>query len=108
MTDEMESMALQGRVEPPKANGEVIFDEPWQNRTFGMARSLCEAQYFTWDEFRACLMKQIDLIINPIWFQALWLRYCVMMEIHTASLKKKMVNITLKTTRLLVKQASHI
>ena len=60
MTDEMESMTLEGRVEPPKANGEVIFDEPWQNRTFGMARSLCEAEYFTWDEFRACLIQQIE------------------------------------------------
>ena len=60
MTDELESMLLDGRVEPPKANGEVIFDEPWQNRTFCMARSLCEAGHYTWDEFRACLIQQIE------------------------------------------------
>lgn len=60
MTVEIESMQLDGQIEPPKANGEVIFDEPWQNRTFGMARSLCEAGHYTWDEFRACLIEQIE------------------------------------------------
>ena len=42
------------------ANGEVVFDAPWQSRVFGMARALCEQGLFTWDEFREQLILQIE------------------------------------------------
>ena len=54
-----ESMPLTGAIEPPSANGEVIFDAPWQGRVFGMARALCEQGVFDWDEFRVCLIEEI-------------------------------------------------
>ena len=41
------------------ANGEVIFDEPWQGRMFGMARAMAEAGLFTWDEFRGHLIDAV-------------------------------------------------
>lgn len=53
-------MELEGRVAPPRANGEVIFEAPWQGRVFGMARALCEAGLYDWDEFRACLIASIE------------------------------------------------
>tara|TARA_R110002072_G_scaffold5527_5_gene35369 strand:+ start:8934 stop:9287 length:354 start_codon:yes stop_codon:yes gene_type:complete len=56
----MSDMELTGQVEPPMANGEVIFEAPWQSRIFGMARVLCEAGHYTWDEFRAHLINQIE------------------------------------------------
>jgi nitrile hydratase accessory protein len=52
-------MELQGLIAPPMANGEVVFDAPWQSRVFGMARALCEQGMFTWDEFREQLILQI-------------------------------------------------
>jgi nitrile hydratase accessory protein len=53
-------MVLQGLTAPPMANGEVVFDAPWQSRVFGMARALCEQGLFTWDEFREQLILQIE------------------------------------------------
>ena len=52
-------MPLTGAVSPPMANGEVIFEFPWQSRVFGMARSLCESGCFEWDEFRERLIAEI-------------------------------------------------
>ena len=50
---------LDGTIAPPMANGEVLFDAPWQGRVFGMARALAEAGLYTWDEFRAELIASI-------------------------------------------------
>jgi nitrile hydratase accessory protein len=50
---------LEGIVAPPMANGEVIFEAPWQGRVFGMARALCHAGHYSWDEFRDCLIEAI-------------------------------------------------
>lgn len=51
---------LRGEAAPPTANGELVFEAPWQSRVFGMARALCEHGYFHWDEFRAELIRQIS------------------------------------------------
>ncbi len=56
----MEEMSLEGVVAPPMANGEVVFEAPWQSRVFGLARVLCEAGHYTWDEFRERLIANIS------------------------------------------------
>ena len=56
----MNEMELPGQTSPPMANGEIVFDAPWQSRVFGMARALCEQGLFTWDEFREHLIVQIE------------------------------------------------
>jgi nitrile hydratase accessory protein len=53
-------MELEKELEPPMANGELLFDSPWQSRVFGMARVLSEADYFQWDDFRDALIRQIS------------------------------------------------
>ena len=53
-------MELDGKATPPMANGEIVFEAPWQTRAFGMARALCEEGLFSWDEFRAHLIAQIE------------------------------------------------
>ncbi|MCZ6644006.1 MAG: nitrile hydratase accessory protein [Gammaproteobacteria bacterium] len=50
---------LGGIEQPPMANGELLFEAPWQGRVFGMARALSEAGLYTWDEFREYLIKAI-------------------------------------------------
>ena len=50
---------LLGEAAPPVANGEPVFEAPWQSRVFAMARHLNEAGHFSWDEFRACLIAEI-------------------------------------------------
>lgn len=54
-----EPMPLDGQIAPPMANGEVVFEAPWQSRVFGLARVLCEAGHYTWDEFRERLIANI-------------------------------------------------
>jgi nitrile hydratase accessory protein len=41
------------------ANGEVVFEAPWQGRVFGMARALAEAEVFPWDELRHRLIAEL-------------------------------------------------
>ena len=43
----------------PRLNGELVFDEPWQMRAFGVAAELVEAGSFSWDEFRTELISAI-------------------------------------------------
>ena len=50
---------LTGTLAPPMANGEVLFDAPWQGRVFGMARALADAGLYSWDEFRDALIAAI-------------------------------------------------
>jgi nitrile hydratase accessory protein len=53
------SDALVGDLAPPMANGEVVFDAPWQGRVFGMAHSLASAGVFEWNEFRDRLIVEL-------------------------------------------------
>lgn len=62
-------MELPESIAPPMANGEVVFDAPWQSRVFAMARALCEQGMFTWDEFREQLILQIGTCTNEESFQ---------------------------------------
>ncbi len=44
------------------ANGEVVFAAPWEGRVFALARTLSEQGHYTWDEFRACLIQELDQV----------------------------------------------
>jgi nitrile hydratase accessory protein len=48
-----------GPAAPPRANGELVFEAPWESRAFGMAVSLQERGIFGWDEFRERLIDEI-------------------------------------------------
>lgn len=43
----------------PSANGELVFEEPWQGRALSMAVHLSDAGAFGWDDFRARLIDAI-------------------------------------------------
>lgn len=46
-------------VEIPRANGEPVFEEPWQSRAFGMVVALYEAGAYPWDDFKERLISEI-------------------------------------------------
>lgn len=50
---------LSGELAPPMANGEVVFEAPWQGRLFGMACAMAASGVFEWDEFRDRLIDEI-------------------------------------------------
>ena len=54
-----EELDLSGPIAPPLANGELLFEAPWQGRVFGMARALADQGAFAWDDFRAELIAVI-------------------------------------------------
>src|SRR5262249_45962237 len=43
----------------PRANGELVFEEPWESRAFGVAVALSERNAFAWDRFRQELIAEI-------------------------------------------------
>jgi hypothetical protein len=45
---------------PPRRNGELVFDAPWQARAFGMAIALLERQRLGWNAFRRHLVPVIE------------------------------------------------
>lgn len=48
-----------GPAAPPRLNGELVFQEPWESRVFGVTISLYRAGLFEWDEFRGLLIEEI-------------------------------------------------
>ena len=57
--DQGGDLPLEGRLRPPMANGEVLFQEPWQGRVFAMAVLLQERGLFSWNEFQKELIGVI-------------------------------------------------
>ena len=53
------NIALDEHLQPPMANGEVLFEAPWHGRVFGMAVALHEAGVFAWSEFQAQLIDVV-------------------------------------------------
>lgn len=45
---------------PPRDNGEIVFEAPWQSRAFGVVISLVEDAFFSWEEFRTQLIVVIE------------------------------------------------
>ena len=50
---------VEGVAAPPRRNGELVFDAPWQSRAFGMVMALCDAGRLEWEEFRRELIARI-------------------------------------------------
>ncbi|MEU9451834.1 nitrile hydratase accessory protein [Streptomyces sp. NPDC048277] len=72
-------LAVEGPAAPPRANGELVFAEPWESRAFGMAVSLHESGAFAWPEFQGALIARIRAWENtaapdePYVYYRLWL-----------------------------------
>ena len=59
MTAVVHELDLDGPAAPPRANGELVFDEPWQGRAFGLAMALTERGVVPYDAFRDHLIARI-------------------------------------------------
>jgi nitrile hydratase accessory protein len=44
---------------PPRSNGELVFEEPWESRAFGVAVALHDAGIVDFESFRARLVREI-------------------------------------------------
>ncbi len=48
-----------GGAAPPRSNGELVFEAPWESRAFGVAVALSERRAFEWERFRQELIAEI-------------------------------------------------
>ena len=68
---------MEGQAALPRKNGELVFEEPWQGRVFGMAVALHERGLFEWEEFRQTLIAQIaaaEARPGPFVYYEIWLQ----------------------------------
>ena len=50
----------EGAAAPPRRNGELVFEEPWHARAFGLCVSVLEREGLAWADFRAHLVAAIE------------------------------------------------
>jgi nitrile hydratase accessory protein len=53
------SIDADGPGAPPRRNGELIFQAPWEGRAFGLAVALRDGGMFPWETFRTRLIAAI-------------------------------------------------
>ena len=51
--------AMTGSAAPPRRNGELVFEAPWQGRAFGMALGVVERLGLEWKDFQQRLISEI-------------------------------------------------
>ncbi|WP_017728922.1 nitrile hydratase accessory protein [Halalkalibacterium ligniniphilum] len=83
---------------PPRKNGELDFQDPWESLSFGMALALYEEKNFTsWDVFRDRLIQEIAMWEkengehkdNPDWnYYEQWLKALESLVVETGMLDK--------------------
>ena len=54
------TLDIEGPAAPPRLNGELVFDAPWEGRSFAMAMALVEGGFFSWDDFRDHLIAAVQ------------------------------------------------
>ena len=58
MADDIDA-DLEGPVSPPRDNGEIVFDAPWERRVFGLTVAACRSGTCDWESFRQRLIANI-------------------------------------------------
>jgi nitrile hydratase accessory protein len=59
LSDHPVDLPIAGPTAPPRANGEMVFDAPWESRLFGVTMALVEADRFSWSEFQRRLIAAV-------------------------------------------------
>ena len=50
---------MEAQIAPPRENGELVFQAPWEARAFGLAVALNQQDLYKWREFSAELAATI-------------------------------------------------
>ncbi len=57
---EREVTNMSGTSALPRSNGELIFENPWEGRAFGVAVALTHAGRYEWREFNSVFIEHIS------------------------------------------------
>ena len=52
-------LPAEGPAAPPRSNGELVFEEPWEGRVFGVTLALVDSGAISWSEFQSELVAEI-------------------------------------------------
>ena len=64
----MIDLDVEGPAAPPRRNGELAFDAPWEGRVFGLALAVTEHAGLPWEEFRQRLIAAVaEAPARPYW-----------------------------------------
>jgi len=61
---------ITGPAAPPRSNGELVFEEPWQARAFAMAITLLQRDGLGWDDFRPHLVAAIQAHPDDTYYES--------------------------------------
>ncbi len=50
---------MEGPSALPRKNGELVFEDTWEGRAFGLATAMHDGRLFEWEEFRSRLIEEI-------------------------------------------------
>ncbi len=53
-------VTMEEAIAPPRKNGELVFDAPWESRAFGMVMVLHQQSVYRWPEFSDRLAAEIS------------------------------------------------
>jgi nitrile hydratase accessory protein len=53
---------VDGPAAPPRANGELVFAEPWEGRAFGLTMALVHGGTLDYETFRTALIERIRAV----------------------------------------------
>jgi nitrile hydratase accessory protein len=59
VSDAPVDLATAGPAAPPRSNGELVFEAPWESRLFGVTMALHASGQFEWDEFQQRLITAV-------------------------------------------------
>ncbi len=72
-------------VPPPRANGEIVFDAPWQSRLFGLTAALAEREALSWADVQSALIAEVQVgdhdTGTPSGYWQCWLRAVGRLEV---------------------------
>jgi len=67
MPDVDELLDIDGPAAPPRSNGELVFDAPWERRVFGLTMALTQS-LFSYEDFRQRLIARVaEAPDRPYW-----------------------------------------
>ena len=55
----VDKLSFDPKVPLPRSNGELVFENPWESRVFGLAAALADQGVFDWRDFQAGLIAAI-------------------------------------------------
>ena len=72
----MARLDIDGPAAPPRRNGELVFEAPWQGRAFGICVAVLDREGLAWEDFRPHLVAAIAAEPQADYYDAFAVALC--------------------------------